>query len=934
MNWVVPLVGCGGPAVSRCGHETRRHRVRGALFASVFASVLLAACGGGSGGNLTTSSEREPGPPGPDPLTATGGGRNESGEEQQQKIIVNQEEEQQQEIVVNIQPDPEESESEEESEEEENNNEETPQQLTIIEEVVPEYREPEKPKPTYSAQQQSQPESEEESEEEENNDEEQKIVVNIQPDPEESESEEESEEEENNNEETPQQLTIIEEVVPEYREPEKPKPTYSAQQQSQPESEEESEEEENNDEEQKIVVNIQPDPEESESEEESEEEENNNEETPQQLTIIEEVVPEYREPEKPKPTYSAQQQSQPESEEESEEEENNDEEQKIVVNIQPDPEESESEEQEEESEEEEEQQQQLTIIEEEDFPYVPPEEEEPRYSAATQNLTQTSSLPAPDPTVIDSSFNCMTNYVLDDCTPNLGPRSSSFTGTTINYTLENSAWTTTFKDLEGKDRGLQASSVARNVDFNPANNNYNFDYKNINRLKKVEVTYSKTNGFEGFYTYKGTAYGSSTATQKDDVTLKATFYNEEVDPPFTIEGSIGGSDGLTIGSTNFGNITFTAQGNGSGQFTGTNISFSNSNIRTEAGFNEVKGSFKNDGSSSNFPSQVVGELKMRRFFDQSPDKSSDEYRSNLYLRGENAIAGVFLADRGNEVVKEHQTSSQTPSQQTQTLERIDKLLLAVPSADIYGYWLEVIPIDNVMTARAGLNDLFLNDLIESSKNRGNISFPEFHLDNIPPGFQGSFPGTISGTYEGRFLGAYYYKEEAGHFDSDARLKIVLGKTGNTYQTATIEGFLGDDITMAEDDFYGFVINHHFNTEKGGFSMETPHFGTGNWTDIYKKETTTAFGTPCANTCLEAQYKEATGFTKVTEFTAGGPDPGNHGEGYIRGWVSEDGGLFSFPSNLYGEVKVKGFSKNGESGENNNLHGVFVTTLEEDTVPGG
>ena len=393
MNWVLPLVGCGGPAVSRCGHETRRHRVRGALFASVFASVLLAACGGGSGGNLTTSSEREPGPPGPGPLTATGDGGNESGEEQQQKIIVNQEEEQQQKIVVNIQPDPEESESEEESEEEENNNEETPQQLTIIEEVVPEYREPEKPKPTYSAQQQSQPESEEESEEEENNDEEQKIVVNIQPDPEESESEEESEEEENNNEETPQQLTIIEEVVPEYREPEKPKPTYSAQQQSQPESEEESEEEENNDEEQKIVVNIQPDPEESESEEESEEEENNNEETPQQLTIIEEVVPEYREPEKPKPTYSAQQQSQPESEEESEEEENNNnEEQKIVVNIQPDNQEPDNQEPEEESESEsdnnddEETPQQITIIEEPT--YIPPTKEEPRYSASTAAATQ------------------------------------------------------------------------------------------------------------------------------------------------------------------------------------------------------------------------------------------------------------------------------------------------------------------------------------------------------------------------------------------------------------------------------------------------------------------------------------------------------------------------------------------------------------------
>ena len=910
MNWVVPLVGCGGPAVSRCGHETRRHRVRGALFASVFASVLLAACGGGSGGNLTTSSEREPGPPGPDPLTATGGGRNESGEEQQQKIIVNQEEEQQQEIVVNIQPDPEESESEEESEEEENNNEETPQQLTIIEEVVPEYREPEKPKPTYSAQQQSQPESEEESEEEENNDEEQKIVVNIQPDPEESESEEESEEEENNNEETPQQLTIIEEVVPEYREPEKPKPTYSAQQQSQPESEEESEEEENNDEEQKIVVNIQPDPEESESEEESEEEENNNEETPQQLTIIEEVVPEYREPEKPKPTYSAQQQSQPESEEESEEEENNDEEQKIVVNIQPDPEESESEEQEEESEEEEEQQQQLTIIEEEDFPYVPPEEEEPRYSAATQNLTQTSSLPAPDPTVIDSSFNCMTNYVLDDCTPNLGPRSSSFTGTTINYTLENSAWTTTFKDLEGKDRGLQASSVARNVDFNPANNNYNFDYKNINRLKKVEVTYSKTNGFEGFYTYKGTAYGSSTATQKDDVTLKATFYNEEVDPPFTIEGSIGGSDGLTIGSTNFGNITFTAQGNGSGQFTGTNISFSNSNIRTEAGFNEVKGSFKNDGSSSNFPSQVVGELKMRRFFDQSPDKSSDEYRSNLYLRGENAIAGVFLADRGNEVVTGQD------------------IFYVHPGGDLFGfdYWGDITGRSSYpLTFNFGSQIMDNLDL----ENRGKIEFPNplpakyYELltrtsqpslydqaeakqafDNYKNSiaYKSATKGVknIIAHYNGKVAGMYLYKGQPGSFESNANLSVGLNLQDRRnqdnllqYVGASIRGHIGTDITMGGDTFYGFIISHPVDTEEGRFIAEKPTFG----------------------------------------FRYGGVD-GNavsnvdHGTGTINGWFSNDGrkgtSKADMPTQLFGKIEVSGFSKNGESGEGNQLKAIFVT----------
>ena len=141
MNWVLPLVGCGGPAVSRCGHETRRHRIYGALFASVFASVLLAACGGGGGGNLTTSSEPEPGPPGPGPLTATGDGDGEKTEEKQEQqiIVVNQEEE----IIDIIVEQPEEEESEEEEEQQQ-------RQLTIIEEEDIPYVPPEEEEPRYS----------------------------------------------------------------------------------------------------------------------------------------------------------------------------------------------------------------------------------------------------------------------------------------------------------------------------------------------------------------------------------------------------------------------------------------------------------------------------------------------------------------------------------------------------------------------------------------------------------------------------------------------------------------------------------------------------------------------------------------------------------------------------------------------------------------
>ena len=206
MSWVLPLVGCGGPAVSRCGHETRRHRVRGVLFASVFASVLLAACGGGSGGNLTTSSEPEPGPPGPGSLTATGDGGNESEEEQQQKTIVNQEEENE-EIIDTIIEQPEEEESEEEEQ----------QQQKIVVNIQQEEDQ------NQDQGQESEPESEEEQQQ-------QKIVVNQedqgQGQESESESENDQESDDNNNEETPQQLTIIEE--PPYIPPAKEEPRYSA----------------------------------------------------------------------------------------------------------------------------------------------------------------------------------------------------------------------------------------------------------------------------------------------------------------------------------------------------------------------------------------------------------------------------------------------------------------------------------------------------------------------------------------------------------------------------------------------------------------------------------------------------------------------------------------------------------------------------------
>ena len=327
---------------------------------------------------------------------------------------------------------------------------------------------------------------------------------------------------------------------------------------------------------------------------------------------------------------------------------------------------------------------------------------------------------------------------------------------------------------------------------------------------------------------------------------------------------------------------------------------------------------------------------------------------------------------------------QNPPAPQQSLERTKGTLHGRHGIGLFGYWLEVIPINDVITARARLNNVRSDtDLIEYSKKRDG-TFPEFDVGDIPPGHVGTFPGTISATYEGQFLGAYYYKGEAGSFDSDARLELVLRKTGNRYQSGTIVGFLGNDITMAGENFHGFIIGSSFDTEKGRFDTNL-HFGTGTWVDVYEKEYQTTLG-PCSNGCFESQYGDPNdnSFTKVTRFTTGGTVLKNHGEGSIRGWTSEDGGSFSFPSELYGEVKVKSFgtefnseqtkeySEDREEFEkaaerfsegrldkedfnkikedfnkkynkdfqgkinkqiDHNLHGVFVTTLEGDTIPG-
>ena len=167
--------------------------------------------------------------------------------------------------------------------------------------------------------------------------------------------------------------------------------------------------------------------------------------------------------------------------------------------------------------------------------------------------------------------------------------------------------------------------------------------------KDIEVTYTKANGFIGLYSYEG-----SSGEITEDVTLKATFFNIG-STGFSIEGYIGDNNGITMEGTNFGQIKFsTSKISEDGQFIIDNgsLHFSNLTIRPESGtFNILRGSFKNDGTRFSFPTQLVGELEMKRFFDTSAVRSNQplEYNKKVFSRGDNALAGVFVADKTNEV---------------------------------------------------------------------------------------------------------------------------------------------------------------------------------------------------------------------------------------------------------------------------------------------
>ena len=348
---------------------------------------------------------------------------------------------------------------------------------------------------------------------------------------------------------------------------------------------------------------------------------------------------------------------QPESDQESEEEQQQ---QKIVVNIQP-PEESNEEESDDDNNEE--APQSLTIIEEPEPTYIPPAEEEPRYSAATETLVSTFTGRTGESNYINK------NYRGEGVFDSIKNGIAHF----FDYWLDDNATNITFTNVNG------GSSVARNLDvggllenslFDPDGrgpqtvcdpvssivasdcqtiNSYLFPKPNSGRLT---ATYSKSNGFSGIYSYEGRS-GNLTG----DVSLAFSYGARSDDKSVYISGNIGNN--IIMNGDNFGTIAITVSIDpetgtfntddhpygGNPYFAerraGKHIPYAfkvNENVNSGT-TRSVVGSFSNDGSAgnarANLPNHIAGEIRMEGFY-QGSDATNSQH---------NKLVGVFVGDK-------------------------------------------------------------------------------------------------------------------------------------------------------------------------------------------------------------------------------------------------------------------------------------------------
>lgn len=184
----------------------------------------------------------------------------------------------------------------------------------------------------------------------------------------------------------------------------------------------------------------------------------------------------------------------------------------------------------------------------------------------------------------------------------------------FSYSLSN-------QPVDGLARNLNADIIDRNSTFN----SNNFQYPRDN---SITATYSNDDGFKGIYSYKG-----KTGSITSDVSIEARFSRFTSNKPY-LTGYIGLNRDIVIEGNNFGHIRLGFNYiTDSGNFSNTSIGLSNSSGHPGTG--SIKGAFSNDGSVTNYPQFVAGEVKLKGF---STD-FLDDYNSD------NAFSGVFVAEK-------------------------------------------------------------------------------------------------------------------------------------------------------------------------------------------------------------------------------------------------------------------------------------------------
>ena len=381
---------------------------------------------------------------------------------------------------------------------------------------------------------------------------------------------------------------------------------------------------------------------------------------------------------------------QPESDQESEEEQQQ---QKIVVNIQP-PEESNEEESDDDNNEE--APQSLTIIEEPEPTYIPPAEEEPKYSASISGTDFTNRTTKSNYTTSNhkgvGDINGFSYWFSDDATGQTFTIAQGATGAVRNLDvgglLENSAFDPTDR---GPKRvcdpvGSLVSSDCQTI------NNYLFPEPDLNSKSRLATvgrnwinngitryghsekgeryiiaTYSRSNGFSGIYSYKGR---SGNLVGDVNLTFRMRRYHEGFESKTTplqdgvsvsIDGTIGNN--LIMNGDNFGTIVISGSidpKTGTFTFTPGNNPYSSPmpyfakrvefrhfwtsgqyllHENVNSGTTSVVGSFSNDGSAgnarANLPNHIAGEIRMEGFY-QGSDATNSQH---------NKLVGVFVGDK-------------------------------------------------------------------------------------------------------------------------------------------------------------------------------------------------------------------------------------------------------------------------------------------------